>query len=72
MFIKSTFSSPARTEFKGVVAHRGSQRRAPENTMASFRAALEDGAKIFELDVSETSDLLKALEASGGRLAGYG
>ena len=25
--------------------------------MASFRAALEDGAKIFELDVSETSDL---------------
>lgn len=57
MFIKSTFSSPARTEFKGVVAHRGSQRRAPENTMASFRAALEDGAKIFELDVSETSDL---------------
>ena len=57
MFIKSTLPSPARTEFKGVVAHRGSQRRAPENTMASFRAALEDGAKIFELDVSETSDL---------------
>ncbi len=57
MFIKSTLPSAARTEFKGVVAHRGSQRRAPENTMASFRAALEDGARIFELDVSETSDL---------------
>lgn len=57
MFIKSTLPSSARTEFKGVVAHRGSRTRAPENTMASFRAALEDGAKIFELDVSETSDL---------------
>lgn len=31
--------------------------KAPENTMASFRQAQADGARSFELDVSETSDL---------------
>lgn len=41
----------------GVVAHRGSQLKAPENTMAAFRQAEADGARTFELDVSETSDV---------------
>jgi glycerophosphoryl diester phosphodiesterase len=39
-----------------VIAHRGAAGRAPENTLAAFRAAIEDGADIVELDVQETSD----------------
>jgi glycerophosphoryl diester phosphodiesterase len=39
-----------------VIAHRGAAGRAPENTMASFRAAMDDGADLVELDVQETRD----------------
>jgi glycerophosphoryl diester phosphodiesterase len=39
-----------------VVAHRGDSRRAPENTMGAFKAAIDDGADFAELDVQETSD----------------
>lgn len=39
-----------------VGAHRGSSARAPENTLAAFRAALEDGAEVVELDVHLTRD----------------
>lgn len=39
-----------------VMAHRGSSQAAPENTMAAFRRAIEDGADWIELDVQETSD----------------
>ena len=45
---------PARTPL--VVAHRGSSAVAPENTLAAFRQALEDGADAVELDVRLTSD----------------
>jgi glycerophosphoryl diester phosphodiesterase len=34
-----------------VFAHRGFSARAPENTIAAFRAALEAGARAVELDV---------------------
>src|SRR5690348_10884704 len=37
-------------------AHRGASARAPENTLAAFRAALEDGAEMIELDVHLTRD----------------
>ena len=37
-----------------VIAHRGSSGRAPENTMAAIRAALDDGADWIEIDVQET------------------
>src|SRR5256885_5996453 len=37
-------------------AHRGASARAPENTLAAFRAALEDGAELVELDVHLTHD----------------
>ena len=37
------------------VAHRGEPAVAPENTLSSFRAALEHGARIVELDVRFTS-----------------
>ena len=39
-----------------VTAHRGASARAPENTLAAFRAAIEDRADFIELDVQETSD----------------
>jgi glycerophosphoryl diester phosphodiesterase len=39
-----------------VVAHRGAAARRPENTMESFRHAVELGADAIELDVHLTSD----------------
>ncbi|MDQ1267283.1 MAG: glycerophosphoryl diester phosphodiesterase, partial [Bacteroidota bacterium] len=39
-----------------VAAHRGSSGTAPENTMSSFREALEVGAKMIETDIQFTSD----------------
>jgi glycerophosphoryl diester phosphodiesterase len=39
-----------------VVAHRGAAGAAPENTLASVRRALEDGADWVEIDVQETRD----------------
>jgi len=39
-----------------IMAHRGSSKAAPENTMAAFKKAIEDGADWVELDVQETAD----------------
>jgi glycerophosphoryl diester phosphodiesterase len=39
-----------------VIGHRGAPRRAPENTLASFRAAVALGADGVELDVRRTRD----------------
>jgi glycerophosphoryl diester phosphodiesterase len=39
-----------------VQAHRGSSALAPENTIAAFRRAAEDGAKWVELDVALNAD----------------
>ncbi|MGH2455462.1 MAG: glycerophosphodiester phosphodiesterase [Candidatus Limnocylindria bacterium] len=39
-----------------VVAHRGASTQAPENTMESFRRAVEMGADAIELDVHLTAD----------------
>ncbi|MGP0064012.1 MAG: glycerophosphodiester phosphodiesterase [Isosphaeraceae bacterium] len=39
-----------------VVAHRGCERLAPENTLSAFRKAIEIGADFAELDVQETAD----------------
>jgi glycerophosphoryl diester phosphodiesterase len=39
-----------------VIAHRGAAGRAPENTMAAVKAAIEDGADWVEIDVQETVD----------------
>lgn len=39
-----------------VMGHRGCAGRLPENTLASFRAALDDGAVILETDVHLTRD----------------
>jgi glycerophosphoryl diester phosphodiesterase len=42
-------------EFK-IIAHKGASGIAPENTMASFQAALDIGVDIIELDVRQTKD----------------
>lgn len=39
-----------------VFAHRGASKFAPENTIASFRSALEMGALALELDITLTND----------------
>jgi glycerophosphoryl diester phosphodiesterase len=39
-----------------LVAHRGSSATAPENTLAAFRQAIEDGADAVELDLHLTKD----------------
>jgi glycerophosphoryl diester phosphodiesterase len=39
-----------------VVAHRGASAERPENTLESFRLALEQGADALELDVRATAD----------------
>jgi len=39
-----------------VVGHRGSSGTAPENTLASFRQAIEAGVDMIELDVRMTKD----------------
>ena len=39
-----------------VIAHRGSSAAAPENTLAAFRLAIEQGADFVELDVQESAD----------------
>jgi glycerophosphoryl diester phosphodiesterase len=39
-----------------VTAHRGAASDAPENTLASIRAALDQGADWVEIDVQETAD----------------
>ena len=39
-----------------VVAHRGAAGRAPENTMAAVKAAIEDKTDWVEIDVQETAD----------------
>lgn len=39
-----------------VVAHRGASEELPENTLASFRRALEESAHMIELDLQLTAD----------------
>ena len=39
-----------------ITAHRGDQSAAPENTLAAFQAAIDNGADFIELDVTETKD----------------
>jgi glycerophosphoryl diester phosphodiesterase len=39
-----------------IVAHRGSSAIAPENTLAAFRRAIDDGADAIELDVRLSKD----------------
>ena len=39
-----------------IFAHRGASSHAPENTLAAFQLAIDQGAKAIELDVQLTQD----------------
>ncbi|KYG74131.1 glycerophosphodiester phosphodiesterase [Roseivirga spongicola] len=39
-----------------IIAHRGSSGIAPENTLAAFQKAIDQGIEFFELDVHITKD----------------
>ncbi len=39
-----------------IIAHRGAAGKAPENTIAAFHQAIDDGADWIEIDVQETAD----------------
>ncbi len=39
-----------------IIAHRGGAARAPENSLAAIRLAMQDHAEWIEIDVQETSD----------------
>lgn len=50
-------SAPARASRPvAVIAHRGSSAAAPENSLAAFRLAADQGADFVELDVQESAD----------------
>lgn len=55
-----------------VYAHRGASAERPENTMASFRRALELGADALELDLHATRDgvLVVSHDPDGARMCG--
>jgi glycerophosphoryl diester phosphodiesterase len=55
-----------------IMAHRGASGRAPENTDAAVRAAIEDDAHWVEIDVQETADGVVVVhhDADFMRLAG--
>ena len=44
------------TDAVEIIAHRGAAGTRPENTMASVRKAIEDGADWIEIDVQESAD----------------
>jgi glycerophosphoryl diester phosphodiesterase len=46
----------ARTRAALVVAHRGAWNPAPQNSLAAFERAIQDGADAVELDVRRTGD----------------
>jgi glycerophosphoryl diester phosphodiesterase len=52
----STVRHPAAVIRVADVGHRGASAYAPENTLASFREAKDQGADYFELDVRQTKD----------------
>lgn len=46
----------AARKVRQVIAHRGSSSDRPENTLASYRRAIEVGATVIEIDVRSTRD----------------
>lgn len=60
------------TAMPKIVSHRGESARAPENSMAAFRLAVESGVWGMECDVYATSDGVPVVmhDATTGRTAG--
>ena len=47
-----------------ILAHKGMSEKAPENTLPSFRMALDSGADGFEEDVQMTMDCVPVISHS--------
>ena len=56
VILRQQFDEFQNNDRPDVVAHRGASWGAPENTMAAFEAAIEQGADWVEIDVQETHD----------------
>ncbi len=55
--VKGTINPPIESlHSTEITAHRGASRMAPENTMAAFQLAVEQGADWIELDVQQSKD----------------
>ncbi|HEX8458416.1 MAG TPA: glycerophosphodiester phosphodiesterase family protein [Pyrinomonadaceae bacterium] len=65
-------ASPSYSNFPLVVGHRGASAVAPENTLAAFERALQDGADGIEFDVRLARDLVPVVihDATLKRTAG--
>ncbi len=48
--------TPQHPDRPAIVGHRGASAHAPENTLAAFRRAIEDGAGLLECDVHLSAD----------------
>ncbi len=57
-----------------ITAHRGASGKAPENTLASVRQAIADGADWVEIDVQETKDgvVIVAHDSDLMKVSGFG
>ena len=53
---KKASDSGSKTGSPAIIAHRGGSAEAPENTLAAFRLAKENGAYGVEFDVDFTKD----------------
>lgn len=53
---KEASESGSKTGLPAIIAHRGGSSEAPENTLAAFRMAKENGAYGVEFDVDFTKD----------------
>lgn len=62
-------AAQAAKKVREVIAHRGSSSDRPENTLASYRRAIEVGATVMECDVRTTKDgaLVSSHDADVGR-----
>lgn len=56
LVMTASIGGSAQYSKKTLVAHRGSSAYAPENTLASYRLAIEMGADFVELDLEVTRD----------------
>ncbi len=74
MATRSTPNSPLAGFPRRLYAHRGAAAEQPENTMPSFRRALELGATALETDAHLTADghVVLSHDPGGARMAGVG
>lgn len=55
-FLRKESANSGETSLPAIIAHRGGSSEGPENTLAAFRMAKENGANGVEFDVDFTKD----------------